>query len=516
MPDHMDRAVHEFVIEYSRARTKMTRIYFSARRLLVILVVASTGLSTVFANAQTRNSHTTTKAYPTGNVATSVILLERTMPKEVRIGQDFEYTIRLSNLTNGRVDDVVFTEQFPGNFRVQNVSPKPTSTQGSLATWQVGTLSPRGSKRFRIKGTASQLGDLSSCGTVIFNTKSCSSVRIVEPKLELVKTAPREVMLCAPIPLKFVVTNRGSGVAQNVMVTDRLPEGWTTLDGKSSIKMNAGDLTAGTSREFTAKVRSSKTGNFENRAVATEAGGLTAESVTNTRVVRPRLTLTKSCPDLRYIGRPANFEITVSNTGDATAQNAVLVDTLPPGLQFLNANDAGRFTRGQVTWHLGNIGPGDSRVVNLKCMASQPGQFRNTAQVKAYCAEATGECTLKVRGVPALLLEVIDIDDPIEIGENETYEITILNQGTAPGTNLVITCDLPPEQTFVSADGPTRGSGSPKRVVFAPLPSLAPKATAKYRVIVKGEGVGDVRFKVKLTGDQLDSPVDETESTHIY
>ena len=495
----------------------MTRIHFQHSRLLrVLAVMFCAGFSTVHVNAQSRNTNVTRKAYPTGNEATSVILLERTMPKEVRIGQSFEYTVKLSNLTRAKVDDVVFTEQFPGDFQVKNVTPNPSNTQGNLATWQIGSLGPRDSRRFRISGTASRLGDLTSCCTVTFNTKACSSVRVVEPKLELVKTAPSEVMLCDPIPLRFVVTNRGSGVAENVRITDRLPAGWTTTDGKSNISMNAGDLRAGASREFTAQVRSSKTGDFENKAVATEAGGLTADSIARTRVVRPKLTLTKECPDLRYIGRPADFQITVRNNGDAPARNVVLVDNLPPGLDFLKADNAGRATRGQVSWNLGTIAPGGSRSVQVKCRASQPGEFRNTAHVKGYWAEASAECTLRVRGVPALLLEVVDVDDPIEVGEKETYEITILNQGTAPGTNLVIACDLPPEQTFVSADGPTRAAGTPGRVVFSPLPSLSPKAKATYRVVVRGSGTGDVRFKVSMTGDQLDSPVEETESTHIY
>ena len=44
--------------------------------------------------------------------------------------------------------------------------------------------------------------------------------------------------------------------------------------------------------------------------------------------------------------------------------------------------------------------------------------------------------------------------------------------------------------------------------------SLAIEAT--YKVVVKGVAVGDVRFKVSLTSDQMTKPAEETESTHIY
>jgi hypothetical protein len=55
-----------------------------------------------------------------------------------------------------------------------------------------------------------------------------------------------------------------------------------------------------------------------------------------------------------------------------------------------------------------------------------------------------------------------------------------------------------------------------KTVTFAPLPSLVPKATATYQVVVRGMKAGDVRFGVELTSDQMTSPATETESTHIY
>jgi hypothetical protein len=53
-------------------------------------------------------------------------------------------------------------------------------------------------------------------------------------------------------------------------------------------------------------------------------------------------------------------------------------------------------------------------------------------------------------------------------------------------------------------------------VKFFPLSSLAPKAKAAWRVVVRAVRPGDVRFKVVLNVDQLTRPVEETESTHLY
>jgi hypothetical protein len=75
---------------------------------------------------------------------------------------------------------------------------------------------------------------------------------------------------------------------------------------------------------------------------------------------------------------------------------------------------------------------------------------------------------------------------------------------------------LAPEQDFVSAEADVNHAIQEKTVSFVALPRLDPKAKITYRVVAKGTGEGDVRFKVTLKSDQMTSPVEETESTHIY
>ena len=154
--------------------------------------------------------------------------------------------------------------------------------------------------------------------------------------------------------------------------------------------------------------------------------------------------------------------------------------------------------------------------VTVTVVSNQRGIIRNTASARAVCAEAKAEAATTIKGIPAILLEVIDVEDPIEVGTNVTYVITVTNQGSADGTNIIVQCVLPEEQDFVSAQGPTKHTAKEKTLSFAPLPSLDPKAKAIYNMIVKGTKAGDVRFRVTLNSDQIDKPVEETESTHIY
>ncbi|MCZ6682566.1 MAG: DUF11 domain-containing protein [Planctomycetota bacterium] len=335
------------------------------------------------------------------------------------------------------------------------------------------------------------------------------------PEIKLEKSCPSEVMICDPITYDIVVRNTGDMRATNVKITDQLPDGLTTERGGSAISINVGDLGPGKSRRFTYSARASKTGSFSNTAVATGDEGLRAEAGSQVVVRKPALVVTKKGPAMRYLGRPAKFEITVANQGDAPARNTVLVDSRDGG-KVKEVGDGGRSAGGKVTWTLGTIEPGASRTVSLTIKPTRIGTLRNTATATAYCAEASASAEMKVEGIPAILLECVDNPDPIEIDGNVTYTITVTNQGSAVGTNIAIVCTLPKEQEHVSSTGPTKAVSKGKKVTFAPLATLAPKASVVYKVTVKGIAEGDVRFKVSLNSDQMTSPAEETESTRIY
>jgi uncharacterized repeat protein (TIGR01451 family) len=304
-------------------------------------------------------------------------------------------------------------------------------------------------------------------------------------------------------------------VAKGVKVADTLPAGVTA---SGATNWDIGDLGPGQSKEVRFSAKAGKPGNYTNTVRATADGGLTAESSCSTVVRQPVLAVTKAVKQgTIYIGRPVDYTITVSNTGDTVAKSTVLTDTIPAGLQFVSASDGGAMSGGSITWNLGDMAPGASKSVTCRFTATTAGNVKNTATARAVCAEATAGAEANPTGISAVLLEVIDISDPIEVGAQETYEITVTNQGSAPDTNIEIMIEIPAEMDFISAAGPTQGTASGKTVKFAPLPSLAPKAKAVYKLVTKGNKAGDVRLKVEMLTDQTKpTPVTETESTHVY
>ena len=459
-----------------------------------------------------------TSAIPTGDRSTSVLLLEKMAPTEVRVGQSFDYDIKVTNLTPCPADDVVVTDRLPTGFRFVKAVPKETEARGNRLQWNLGTLEGKASKLIRVSGTAVGEGEITMCASVAYTPVTCATLVAINPALRLVKTAPAEVMLCDPIPVKWVVTNTGSGAARNVKVTDTLPAGMVTADGQRSLSFDAGNLDQGQSREFTATLKAEQTGKFTNNAAATADAGLKAQAAATTVVRQPVLALVKasSRPQV-FLGQTFMYGITVSNQGDAPAQNTTIRDELPRGTTFKAASDGGQLAQGAVVWNVGTLAPEASKKVTLTLKAADIGTVRNTAKAEAVCAAAVSATeTTKVVGIPAILLEVIDLQDPVEVGDNTTYVITATNQGSANGTNVQIKCTFEATAKYVTASGATQHTVQADVVTFAPLPSLAPQAKATWKVEVNAVRAGDVRFAVAMTSDQISRPVDETEATNFY
>ncbi len=119
-------------------------------------------------------------------------------------------------------------------------------------------------------------------------------------------------------------------------------------------------------------------------------------------------------------------------------------------------------------------------------------------------------------GIPAILTVLIDTGDPAEIGNTVTYTLTITNQGSAADTNIAIVCEIPVEQEYLSAEGPTPGTLRGRTLTFAPLATIGVGAKAQWKIQVRAKKVGDVRFAVSMTTAQLKDKVQETEATTIY
>jgi uncharacterized repeat protein (TIGR01451 family) len=449
------------------------------------------------------------------------IQITKTGPEHAFVGDTLTYELRVSNPGAASAENVVVTDTLPAGLTFANAAPAP-QVSGQKLTWNLGSLAAGDSTTLTIMATAERTGTFVNPAAVAADDgladQADATTKIVAAALMVEKTAPAEVLICEMIDYEIVITNTGNADATNVVLDETLPEGLLTESGKRRVTSRIDTLAAGESRTVRFRAEPQKPGTFVNTANVTADRGLEASDSATTIVRQPVLEITKVAPATRLVNQTVTYTITVKNTGDGPAKDTVLTDDLPNGVTFISADNGGMASGGRIVWTLGTLQPGDSRTVEAVVRANRIGTLTNTVNAKAHCTEDSAVAVTEITGIPALLLECVDVSDPIAVGDEETYVITVTNQGTAKATNLVIVCTVPAEAQFVSATGPTNDTVNGKVVTFGTLDELAPKDSATFRVTVVGIKAGDSRFMVTLDAAEIDddNPVRETESTRFY
>ena len=346
------------------------------------------------------------------------------------------------------------------------------------------------------------------------------------------------------ITYQVCVENRSGAAAHGVVLRGNLPAGARFLRAEPSPKQSTGELVW----EFGSMPGGGKQC-VQVVAAATSAGELKTCFrvsyehgvcvITRTAAKPPllpdeslprpaRLELEMAAPATASLATPIAYRITLSNKGGAPATQVRLVSRLPTGTSFVGASDGGQFQlESRLTvWTLGNLAAGQSRTVELKLRADQPGTVVHVVDAEAEGGlTARAEARTEVSGAPGLHLELVDTADPLLLRpnlavanqESTSYRITVRNTGAGPATNLRLTAFAPPELVIVRVEGPfahTHREGD-SRVDFNPF-VLPAGEQVQFRIECKPQRAGYVKFRVELTGDPLPSgPVREEESTNI-
>jgi uncharacterized repeat protein (TIGR01451 family) len=361
-------------------------------------------------------------------------------------------------------------------------------------------------------------GDLTPKAWVTFTGMAALTLKIREPKLTVKASAPERILIGDTLTLILTVSNPGDGPAEQVKLHAALDEGLEHARGNRA-DIDIGNLAAGESRSVRL-ICVTRAGGLQTCNLLAEAeGGLKASETCQVNVLQPRLDLQLSGPGLRYLERKALYTLKVTNPSAAAASNVTVADVVPAGFRFLAASDGGHhdFSTHTVSWFLGEVGPGQTREVKMEVQAVSPGEFQHKASVVgARNLHAESDLVTRVEGLSALLVEMVDTEDPIEVNGETSYEIRITNTGSKTETDIKLAATVPDRMEFKSAQGPVRYHEAGKTVVFEPLEKLAPKAEALFRVTVRALQPGAVNFKIQLTSTSLPEPVIKMEATRIY
>ncbi|MFN5945180.1 MAG: hypothetical protein ACK5ZG_07550 [Phycisphaerae bacterium] len=446
--------------------------------------------------------------YPTGNRASSSLMVEKIAPTEIAAGQATSYQIKVTNISSSTLENVQINETIPQGFTLTNAQPA-----GNNGVFNLGSLGAGESKTITVNGSFAKAGSYGSCATASFTVPVCMTVNVVSPALAITKTSPASSLLCDSWPVKLVVTNSGTGTARGITVKDQLPAGLTS-DGKSVVEFPAFDLAGGASREFTFNVKADKVGSYTNNATAAAQGGLNATSNnTVTAVNAPTLTIDKQCPANIRQGRPVTYNIVVTNTGNAPAANTVVRDPLPAGSTFASATEGGAVSGGAVVWNLGTLAPGQSRTVSLTINAGA-GTINNEAFASATCAaEVKDGCAVSIQGVPDIGTGIEDFTGVRNVGDNHEFTYTVKNQGQINLTNVKMVATFDAGLEFVSST--FAGASAAGQTATFNIGTLAVGQTVTFKFTAKGTKAADFIVQTVTTSDQTRAARNDEQVNYV-
>ena len=220
----------------------------------------------------------------------------------------------------------------------------------------------------------------------------------------------------------------------------------------------------------------------------------------------------------------------VLNYGPGTAGGVMLADTLPTSLVnarvVATAGTASLDGNNILTANLGSIGSGQFVTVTITGTASQPGPLvdqpgassttfdpnysdnfaRQTITVNPGAAGPTSDLSIAER---------LANTTPVILGDNLVYVFTVTNNGPNTATNVTLNDFLPAGASYVTNQA-SQGSAPVLKgtLLSVNLGTIAPRASAYFKVAVKPLSAGSFANPGNVSGNQYD-PVASNNSTTL-
>jgi uncharacterized repeat protein (TIGR01451 family) len=443
--------------------------------------------------------------------------IQKFAPAEIQVGKPAKFVVQVRNVGTQAADRVTIRDEVPQGTRL--VSTTPTAeTDGGHIVWNLEKLSPGEDRTVEMQLMPTAEGEIGSVATVSYTAQASIKTKCTMPQLAIRMTAPAKVMIGQQQRVKIELRNPGSGDATGVMLFENVPSNVKHVAGPA-LEFEIGTLRAGETRELELVLSAEKAGKTVNVLSARADGNLQVQQQVEFEIIAPELTVDLNGPERRYLERPATYEVSVENPGTAPAHDVQIITKLPKGMTFIRANNMGEYDAAThaVYWSLSELPEGEKGTVELVAMPVEAGP--QTLAVESRAGQGLSDETQRqivVDGLAAIMFEVRDLEDPIEVGGETGYEVRVVNQGTKAATNVQVGIKLPAGMQLVSAEGETQHKEMQGAIVFEPLEQLAAKADTVYRVRVQGNAAGDQRVMVEVNTDDLAQPIRREESTTVF
>ncbi len=405
------------------------------------------------------------------------------------VGSTLVYRLEVHNPGDITTQNVVVNDVLPPSLKFISSNPS-AQIFGNRAEWRLGDIPPKSVRVIEVNLRA----DAGGAVRYAFVAKSANGLQaeafvdtqITRPALSLNVVGPQTAEVGQSVQYRIEVTNNGAQTLDKVTIGDRFDASLRNADGLASpIQKDLGRFDPGQTKVFHVTFIVQRAGQICHVLEVSAQGGQYAQSqacITATQpavVPRPSLSVTKRVVAAEaQVGQTVQFSTQVTNTGNVALTNVRIAEVYDqafmPKESTPGVDTAELASSGQLVWTIPQLQPGQTVERNVLCECRQPADAAMGRVTVSTAEGVTQEAQASVRIRPAaaapsnvlpptaeapapgqLLVDISEFRNPIKIGEDTKYVITIKNDRTVPDQDIVVTIELPPGLRLKGATGPT-------------------------------------------------------------
>ncbi|SHH61541.1 conserved repeat domain-containing protein, partial [Flavobacterium granuli] len=295
-------------------------------------------------------------------------------------GSNVVFTVRVSNAGPSTATGVQVRDVLPSGYTIVGATPSSGTYTNATGLWTIATIANGASAVLTVTATVNATGNYTNVAEIVaadqtdVNSTPGNNILTEDDQdqvtisrgplvdLSLTKSVNNNTPIVGEnVTFRITISNAGPSEANGVVVTDKLPSGYSFVSSAPSVgtynnisgSWTVGNLAnAGTATlDITAKVL--PTGNYNNIAEVTGANEVDSNStpgnndatendqseVVITPIQSADLSVVKTVNiTTPKVGDTVTFTIAVKNDGPSNATGVVVKDMLPSGYEFVSAS----------------------------------------------------------------------------------------------------------------------------------------------------------------------------------
>ena len=438
-------------------------------------------------------------------------LTQTTTSLAPNVGQNVVLTITVGNEGPDAASNVVVENSLPNGLEFVSANSSQGIYETSTGRWSVGSVAPGVTPSLQLEakvltpGTKTNTAEIISVdqhdpdsqpGNGNASEDDRASLALTPPVSDLAlqyqinNSRPR---VGDTVQYTVTVVNAGPNDATGVSVLQVLPSG-VAIESASSLsgtyETNSGVWTIGqivsgqeVSLTVDATVISASAGlatvqvysadQFDPDSLA--GNGIAGEDDQASVQFSPAsadLSLVKTADrSIVNVGEPITFEIVVTNAGPDAATGLTVLDSMPPGLEFVSANAVtGAFDATSGIWSIGELAVNASTRLSITANTIDPGISTNLAQVQSadqldpdslpgnHAAAEDDQSSVSINAslIDLQLTQSVAQPNP-NVGDQVRFSLRVDNYGPSDATGVAVRDLLPSGLTYLESNA---GQGS--------------------------------------------------------